>query len=92
MRIIMERDTCQSILPACEECFATFVLHGCYPDRSCITEVIDDGTEQVTLVVRYEGCEETVVVTDENREMLAYEGWDKFVAVPPQFMHTVKET
>jgi len=33
MQITMERDLCQNILPACEECFATFVLHGCIPDR-----------------------------------------------------------
>ena len=90
MRITMNRDTCQTILPACEECFGTFILHGGYPDRACITGVVDDGCPELTLLIQYEGREETVVVTDENREMLAYEGWDRFVSVPPHFAHTLE--
>jgi hypothetical protein len=43
MRIIIDRNTCTTVLPACEECFATFLLHNCVPDRGCITDVIDDG-------------------------------------------------
>ena len=88
MRITMERDTCQTTLPACEECFATFLLHGGYPDRACITEVVDDGNPELTLLVRYAGHEEKVVVTDANRESLAYDGWDSFVSVRPPFAQT----
>ncbi|HBY97432.1 MAG: hypothetical protein M5U01_03900 [Ardenticatenaceae bacterium] len=87
MRITMERDLCTTVLPACEECFATFVLHDCYPDRACITEVVDDGQAEVTLTLRYEGHEETLVITDENRELLAYEGWSQFVHTAPAFAH-----
>lgn len=87
MRITMDRDLCENILPACEECFATFLLHGCVPDRACITDVADDGGEEVTLILKYEGHQEVLLVTDENREMLAFEGWSRFVKAAPQFTH-----
>ncbi len=87
MRITMERNLCENILPACEECFITFLLHGCIPDRGCITDVVDDGREEVTLILRYEGNEEVLVVTDENREVLAFNGWSRYVYATPAFAH-----
>jgi hypothetical protein len=63
----------------CESCFASFLLHGCYPDRACITEVIDDDKEETTLVLRYKDYQKIVTITDENREALAYGGWPGWV-------------
>jgi hypothetical protein len=91
MQITMERDLCQNILPACEECFATFVLHGCFPDRACITDVVEDGRQETTLVLLYEGHRESLVITDENRELIAYEGWSRFVHSAPRFTHSVAD-
>lgn len=85
MRIVLDRNTCKTILPACEECFATFLLHGCVPDRGCITDAVDDGQEETTLVLQYQGKEIEILVTDENRELLAYDGWSAYVDVIPDF-------
>jgi hypothetical protein len=85
MRIVMDRNTCTTTLPACEECFATFVLRGCAPDRGCITDVEDDGREETTLVLLYDSTEAQIVVTDQNRELLAYDGWAAYVDVMPDF-------
>lgn len=85
MRVVMDRDTCTTILSACENCFATFLLRGCVPDRGCIMAVEDDGQEETTLLVRYAGNEAQVVVTDENRELLAYDGWTRYVEVAPDY-------
>jgi hypothetical protein len=63
----------------CESCFASFVLHGCAPDRACITEVIDDGKTDVTLILRRGDEQRTVLITDENREALVYGGWPGWV-------------
>ena len=63
----------------CESCFASFLLHGCTPDRPCITSVIDDGKDETTLVLRYGDQEKVVTITDENREALAYGGWHGWV-------------
>lgn len=85
MRVTFDRDTCMTVLPACEACFGTFVLHGCIPDRACIVDVEEDGSEDTTVVVRFGGTERELVVTDENRELIAYEGWTMFVDEPPPF-------
>jgi hypothetical protein len=85
VRIVMDRNTCTTVLPACEECFATFVLHDCVPDRGCIMDVEDDGREEATLVLRYNDNQAQIVVTDENREFLAYDGWTEYVDVIPDF-------
>lgn len=63
----------------CESCFAAFLLHGCYPDRPCITAVVDDGRDETALVLRYGDQEKVVPITDENREALAYGGWQGWV-------------
>lgn len=83
MRIVMDRDTCTTILSACENCFASFLLRGCVPDRGCIMAVEDDGHEETTLLVRYAGNQAEVLVTDENRELLAYDA--RYVDVAPEF-------
>ena len=87
MRVTIDRNTCMTVLPACEECFATFVLNGCYPDRACIVDVEEDGNEATTVEVHYGHHSVELVVTDENREMIAYEGWTMFVDQQPDFMN-----
>jgi hypothetical protein len=63
----------------CESCFASFVLHGCAPDRACITEVVDDGRSDITLILSHSEGQRVVQITDENREALAYGGWPGWV-------------
>jgi hypothetical protein len=72
----------------CESCFASFLLHGCAPDRPCIAEVVDDGNAETTLVLRYGGQQRTVTITDENRDALAYGGWQGWV----QFVEELPST
>jgi hypothetical protein len=63
----------------CESCLASFLLHDCYPDRACITKVVDDGKEATTLVLQYGAYEQAVELTDANRELLAFGGWPGWV-------------
>jgi hypothetical protein len=84
MRIIMIPGLCSNEHRTtggtfCESCFASFLLHGCTPDRPCITDVVDDGAEQTTLVLRYGGRQQEIAITEENREALAYGGWQGWV-------------
>jgi len=48
------------------------MMHGFYPDRACILEVVDDDRDEITLVLRRDGGEEIVEITDENRAALAF--------------------
>ena len=52
----------------CESCFSAFLMHGCYPDRPCITNVVDDGKEEITLVLQHGDQQTVMVINDENRE------------------------
>jgi hypothetical protein len=63
----------------CESCFASFLYHGCYPDRPCITDVVDDGTPEITLILRHDDYEKVVTITDETRDAIAYGGWSGWV-------------
>jgi hypothetical protein len=72
----------------CESCFASFLLHGCAPDRACITNVVDDGNDETTLVLRYGGQQKVVTITDENREALAYGGWQGWVRFVEELPNT----
>ena len=72
----------------CESCFAAFLTHGCYPDRPCITAVVDDGEAETTLILQYRDQQKTVVITDANRELMAYGGWHGWV----QFVEELPST
>ena len=63
----------------CQSCFASFLMHGCAPDRACITNVVDDGKDETMLVLQYEDQQQVIVISDENREALAYGGWPGWV-------------
>jgi len=63
----------------CESCFSAFLMHGCYPDRACITNVVDDSKEEITLVLQYADQQTVMVISDENRESIAYGGWPGWV-------------
>jgi hypothetical protein len=63
----------------CESCFSAFLLHGCYPDRPCITDVVDDGKAETTLILRHGDQQELVLISEANREQLAYGGWQGWV-------------
>lgn len=79
MRITMKPGACETRYNRtgasfCESCFATFMMHGCSPDRPCIMSVVDDGQEAVTLVLQRNGQQQIIEVTDENRAVLAFGG------------------
>ncbi len=85
MKVWMNRDKCETSLSACLSCFGQFVRTG-VPNRGCITDHEDDGTEDITIFMISEGVERApVFIPEEDRELVAYEGWDKFVDWKPRF-------
>jgi hypothetical protein len=85
MKVWIDRDTCQSNLSACISCFGELVRKGAV-DRGCILEVEEDNTEDVTVYMRSEGEDHgPYVIPAEQRELVAYEGWDQFVDFIPEF-------
>ena len=85
MKVWINRDKCDSNLSACLSCFGQFVRTG-VPDRGCITDYEDDGSEDLTVYMISDGLErEPIVIPEAEREMVAYEGWDKYVDWTPHF-------
>jgi hypothetical protein len=87
MKIWIDRDTCDSNLSACLSCFGHLVLTA-VPDRGCIVQYEDDGSENLTIFMRSDGQDrEPLIIPPHMREMVAFEGWDKFVSFEPNFRH-----
>lgn len=83
MRVIINRNLCGHYPAACEKCFGEFLrLGGEVPDRGCILDVIDDGKPEVTAQITSGTYTTELVVTDENREEIIYDGYMKFVDFP----------
>lgn len=85
MKVTIDRSLCNHVLSECERCFARFVKNPDGADRMCITEYEDDGDPTLTLTLRYDGLEEVLVLSPEERENVAIEGWSSYVKVPPKF-------
>jgi hypothetical protein len=82
MKVIIDRNLCGHPPFACEKCFGEFLRTGAYPDRGCMVDFIDDGKPEVTAVITSGKYTAEVVVTDENREEVIYDGYMKFANLP----------
>ena len=87
MKVWIDRDTCESNLSACTSCFGQFLRTG-IPDRGCILNVEDDDSEDYTIYMHSDGKEHgPYFIPKDQAELVAYEGWDKFVDFEPNFRH-----
>jgi len=84
MRVTIDRNLCGSWAPACEECFSVFVSRDFPLDRACITGAWDDGSNDVTAVIRSGRYVGTLKITPENREAVIREGWRAFTTLPDE--------
>lgn len=85
MKVWIDRDKCEANLSTCLSCFGQLVRTG-VPDRACIMDYEDDGSEDMTVFMRSEGEDrEPIVIPKDMREMVAYEGWTEFVSFEPRF-------
>ena len=85
MKVTIDRGLCTHALSECERCFARFVSNPEGVDRSCITEYVEDSDPILTLTLKYDGVEEILHLTPEQRQVVANEGWSQFVKVRPRF-------
>ena len=84
MRVIINRNICGHHAAGCEQCFGEFLRKGAVLDRNCTLDVIDDGQPHVTAVITSGKYTTELVVTDENREEIIYDGFMKFVDLPSE--------
>lgn len=85
MKVTVDRRLCDHVLPECERCFGNFIRDPEGEDRCCITDYVDDGNPTLALTLKYDGCEEMLMLSPEERYAVAMDGWSRFVKVEPQF-------
>ena len=84
MYVKVNRDVCPANLAFCERCFGKFLLHPMGYERRCFEALVDDGSEILSIDLKTNGHEVTLELDEEQRELIAREGWAYFVdfAVP----------
>ncbi|KAA3656863.1 MAG: hypothetical protein DWQ04_29835 [Chloroflexi bacterium] len=88
MRIIIDRGLCNSGLAFCQRCSAAFIGNPMGYDRPCIREIVEDGSELLTLEMYTDGRTLVVELTEEDREIAAVEGWESLVNFDPALFRT----
>ena len=88
MRIVIDRDMCDASLPSCQRCSAAFIRFPEGSDRQCITDIIDDGKDTLTIVMHTDQRQLEIELTDEQRELAAVEGWEALANFDPALFRT----
>lgn len=83
MRVVMDRDLCDASLSFCQRCSAAFIRYPEGVDRPCIREIIDDGSDLLTIEMKTDGRELVLELTQEDREIAAVEGWEALADFDP---------
>lgn len=88
MKVVIDRDLCDTSLSYCQRCSAAFIRYPEGSDRLCIREIIDDGKETLTLEMKTDGREIEIELTDEERELASVEGWEALADFDPALFRT----
>ncbi len=91
MYVKINRDVCPAQLAFCERCLGKFLTHPMGYERRCFEAIEDDGSEILTIEM-HTGTNDVVLKLDEEqRKLLAGEGWDYFVDfVVPMYRNKTK--
>jgi len=92
MRVKINRDVCQAQLAFCERCLGQFLKYPMGYERRCFEELEDDHSELLTIELHSGDNMVVLVLDEEQRRMMAGEGWAKFVDfVVPMYRDKVAE-
>jgi hypothetical protein len=82
MYVKLNRNNCGAHLALCERCLGRFLEYPMGYERHCFEEIIDDGKEDLTLDITSGDHHVTLVLDEEQRKLMAGEGWALFVDFP----------
>ena len=83
MRVVIDRNLCDTSLSFCQRCSAAFIRFPEGVDRLCIMDVQDDGKDTLTLHLVTDNRELELELTDEQRELASVEGWEALADFDP---------
>jgi hypothetical protein len=82
MYVKINRNACSHQLPICERCLGRFLQEPLAYERACFEEVVDDGKEDLTIDLTSDENHVVLVLNEEQRKLMAGEGWSTFVDFP----------
>lgn len=84
MRVKINRDVCPAQLAFCERCLGQFLKYPMGYERRCFEQLEDDGQDLLTIELHTGSHDVTLKLDEEQRRLMAGEGWAYFVdfAVP----------
>lgn len=84
MYVKIDRNVCGHHLATCERCLGQFLKYPEGYERQCFEEIVEDGQDNLTIELKTGDDHLVLVLDEEQRRLLAGEGWAKFVdiAVP----------
>jgi hypothetical protein len=85
MKIYLDRSLCNDSLPTCERRMARLIRFPLGEDRPCITAIEEDGRPELTLVMKSDGREATIVLDRDDQELAGVEGFSAFLPWTPAF-------
>jgi hypothetical protein len=92
MRVKINRNVCPAHLAFCERCLGQFLKYPMGYERRCFEEMEDDGSDLLTLDITTGEHELTVKLNEEERRLVAGEGWAYFVDIPiPMYRNDVAQ-
>jgi hypothetical protein len=93
MRVKINRDVCPAQLALCERCLGRFLTYPMGYERRCFEVIEDDGKEELTLDIHTGSHDVTLTLDEEERRLMAGEGWAYFVDFPvPMYRNNLKTT
>jgi hypothetical protein len=79
MYVKINRNVCPAHLAFCERCLGQFLKYPMGYERRCFEELIDDGQEALTIDLHTGDRTIRLVLSEEERLMMAGEGWATMV-------------
>ncbi len=83
MKVIIDRRLCDATLEFCQRCSAALIRHPEGVDRHCILDIIDDGSELLTMEMYTDGRKLEIELTNEQRDLAGIEGWEVLADFDP---------
>lgn len=83
MRVVIDRNLCDASLSFCQRCSAAFMRYPEGEDRPCIRDIIDDGSDLLTVEMMTDGRHLVVELTENERDLASVEGWEALADFDP---------
>ncbi len=91
MKVILDRGLCNATLEFCQRCSAALIRNPEGVDRPCIMDVIDDGSELLTIEMLTDDRVIEIELSKEDQDIAGVEGWESLADFDPALFRTGAE-